>query len=563
MAEEQWPEEQYAEEPWAEDDWLEGSNDEVANNEDWVEESSDSATNAVAAIEDPVVVEDLNDPATNVVAVDDPAVVELKDALEAIRNELAQAGEGSEFTLDLSGKMGMVVNSDATVSKIVEGGQADNSGVRLGCKIVWAGDGEILSLDDLKRAISSSKAQGQVALSVLFKDPRRLVKARAEEARLKAAVSKAAAEAAGREAEAAQLRAEQEAATARAVAEANEKVRHDAEEEVRRLFEENELARQRAKEEADAVLVANEMAREAAELKAKLLAEQNERARAAAEEAARQVEIKRRRVMEEAKAAALERIRLQEEQEAEVELQKKLKERRAGSASIQVSIMAAKGVLARDANGFSDVYAVVEVIDLLTNRGVEMSDNNPTELKAHKTKIVKRTLDPFWLERASWSDVPLPPTALGLRVKLFDYDRWSPEPLGQVLLPLVPPNTPQEEEEHCGHLLDRDLWYRLGPSPKMKLEPTGEVQLRVVWNEFRLFDCAVCGKFNSKEAKNFCRCCGAKVHRKPNNKVSQDDGSAQRLHKVWAMRRRENFQIKREPLPIPPPAMLEPDESEL
>jgi len=220
-------EEQYAEEPWAEDDWVEGSNDEVANNEEW-KESSDPATNVVAAIEDPVVVEDLNDSGTNVVAVEDPAVVELEVALEAIRNELAQAEEGSEFTLDLAGKMGMVVNPDATVSKIVEGGQADNNGVRPGCKIVWAGDGEISSLDELKRTVSSSKAQGQVALSVFFKDPRRLVKARAEEARLKAAVSKAAAEAAGREAEEAQLRAEQEAAAARAVAETNEKARHDA-----------------------------------------------------------------------------------------------------------------------------------------------------------------------------------------------------------------------------------------------------------------------------------------------------------------------------------------------
>jgi transcription elongation factor Elf1 len=184
----------------------------------------------------------------------------------------------------------------------------------------------------------------------------------------------------------------------------------------------------------------------------------------------------------------------------------------------------------------------------------------------HRTLTKHKTLDPDWLELVSWQDVPRPPAALAIRVKVLDADKSLTglavaQPLGEVTLPLLCGSGPAEDKEHelerdGGRYLDRDYWYHLRPSPKMKAKTQlGIVQLRLSFNVAKRFDCKICGRSNTKteaqRAGDQCRVCGAKPGRDVNPRIQPNDGVGDYLHGAFLRRQHTQFTIAREPLIIP------------
>ena len=165
----------------------------------------------------------------------DQAVATAHDALREAEAELEASQSGSTFQLNLKKKMGMVVNHDGTISKVVDGGQAEISGVHAGCKITGLGGLEVTSLDELKAAIKTRKSCGDTECELIYNNPRRFASARARAASSKASLAKAVAARATFEEENARLKAEAEAAAAVALAEENERRRLEAEAEAAAL----------------------------------------------------------------------------------------------------------------------------------------------------------------------------------------------------------------------------------------------------------------------------------------------------------------------------------------
>jgi predicted metalloprotease with PDZ domain len=66
----------------------------------------------------------------------------------------------SSFELDLTKKLGMVVNTVGEVTRVVGDGQAVAAGVSVGCKLVRIGGRRIRTLDELKAEMTELKAAG-------------------------------------------------------------------------------------------------------------------------------------------------------------------------------------------------------------------------------------------------------------------------------------------------------------------------------------------------------------------------------------------------------------------
>jgi len=98
---------------------------------------------------------------------------------------------GFEFRLDLSTKMGMVINTDGELSKITEGGQAESAGLRIGCRVIEADGVSISSLAELKASLAACRDGGRVDCLLKYSDPRLLKKALADVARLRAQILRA------------------------------------------------------------------------------------------------------------------------------------------------------------------------------------------------------------------------------------------------------------------------------------------------------------------------------------------------------------------------------------
>ena len=224
-------------------------------------------------------------------------------------------------------------------------------------------------------------------------------------------------------------------------------------------------------------------------------------------------------------------------------------------------------------NGLANVFCVAELVDLDSG----MAAVPPRTLK---TLTVHRSLAPDWLETATWADIPLPAEALAVRVKVLNANGSMPgfvtaQPMGEVLLPLTsddphPPKTRAEAEAAAAGLpvdnddddgyndpglaYNRDLWWTLQPSAKMKKAPKGDVQVRLKWDQARRFDCAICGRSSTKEEMTKhrfrCRVCGARVNRQPNPRITEDEGAALRLAEGWLAKRHSGFAIPRKPLDI-------------
>lgn len=132
--------------------------------------------------------------------------VTVEEATRALANAhvvLAEAQAGFNFRMDLSQKMGMVVNPNGEVSKVTPGGQADASGVSVGCHVAEANGAPITTLEALKAALTAAKGAGLPELVLRFEDPKRAALAAVGVGRAKVTLANAEAAAAAAEADAA------------------------------------------------------------------------------------------------------------------------------------------------------------------------------------------------------------------------------------------------------------------------------------------------------------------------------------------------------------------------
>jgi hypothetical protein len=141
-----------------------------------------------------------------------------------------------------------------------------------------------------------------------------------------------------------------------------------------------------------------------------------------------------------------------------------IKEPLAEFAHVTITCPLARGVMAADANGFSDPFCDLLVIDA-----------NGKQLGKMETPKIMKTLDPVWDHVFYVSDeLPLPPSEwanLTLRFEVYDWDAvGSNDFLGQVKIPLskVPQGSIKQE------------FYTLEPGQGIT-EVTGQIKLGVCW----------------------------------------------------------------------------------
>jgi len=88
---------------------------------------------------------------------------------------------------------------------------------------------------------------------------------------------------------------------------------------------------------------------------------------------------------------------------------------------LRVKLAGARNLISADPNGLSDPYAVLQVT------------GNTDKKKAHKTKTIKKTLNPEWNQDF---ELTVPGAAGTIDVKLFDSDVSADDPLGDITIPL-------------------------------------------------------------------------------------------------------------------------------
>lgn len=119
-------------------------------------------------------------------------------------------------------------------------------------------------------------------------------------------------------------------------------------------------------------------------------------------------------------------------------------------ATIWLNVIRADGLRAADKNGFSDPYAICQVV-------VSESGQPLTKPKCKlKTKTCKKTLSPEWNYEDVWTGIIAPLETLSLRLEVFDKDTFSSEGLGKVDVPLS--GLPEDEW--------KDSWFNLESAGK-------------------------------------------------------------------------------------------------
>jgi Ca2+-dependent lipid-binding protein len=141
---------------------------------------------------------------------------------------------------------------------------------------------------------------------------------------------------------------------------------------------------------------------------------------------------------------------------------------------MEVRIFEAKGLLAADAGGTSDPFAVLKLLDEERNPLVAEEDDDKKKKKKkkkgkpipdRKTETFKKTLEPKWNETFTYEKAP--PSSALVQVVVYDDDRFGKEALGMV-------------EIEVGSLTrgtTSDKWYDLLQVPGMKEEPTGQLRI--------------------------------------------------------------------------------------
>mmetsp|Transcript_31220 Transcript_31220/g.36782 ORF Transcript_31220/g.36782 Transcript_31220/m.36782 type:complete len:282 (+) Transcript_31220:165-1010(+) len=273
-------------------------------------------------------------------------------------------------------------------------------------------------------------------------------------------------------------------------------------------------------------------------------------------------------------------------QETETETNKsnkmKKKDQRIGHCTIKLAIISAKNIPRDHPRGKLDLFVIAEVIDLLTNDTIEPP-------RRYRSMVEKHTFEPEWMESVIWKDILLPPSSLAVKVKLMDMELnksggfHETNPLGEVLIPIeqeededsatireqgsqlttssssksslsiLSSNQRNDQEKEIGKKLDHDLWYKLSKCPKQRKPAISSLQIRLSYNEYKKFDCQICGRHNIEKNQNKCRICDTHYKVKLNQNISVDSGDNIKLQKIWLERRKTNIRVKlpREPLVMP------------
>jgi hypothetical protein len=82
--------------------------------------------------------------------------------LASAEKEAFEASVGTGCALDVNTPLGMVVNPDGRICKIVPGGQAEKMGLFVGCQIIGADDSPVNTLIELKAVIQKYKERIKV-----------------------------------------------------------------------------------------------------------------------------------------------------------------------------------------------------------------------------------------------------------------------------------------------------------------------------------------------------------------------------------------------------------------
>jgi Ca2+-dependent lipid-binding protein len=123
---------------------------------------------------------------------------------------------------------------------------------------------------------------------------------------------------------------------------------------------------------------------------------------------------------------------------------------------VQVVVSEARDLVAADRGGTSDPFAVAQIAGL----------------RAVKTKVVKKTLDPKWGETLVLK-VPSGNTE-PLRIQVYDHDQFgSNDFLGEIIIPL--------DVMDVGQVVDK--WYDLEPRQGKDDEVSGSIHLQIVMIE--------------------------------------------------------------------------------
>lgn len=124
-----------------------------------------------------------------------------------------------------------------------------------------------------------------------------------------------------------------------------------------------------------------------------------------------------------------------------------------GLGLIELTIIRARDLVAKDLNGFSDPYCVVKVNG---------------EVK-YRTRVMKKTLNPEW-EETLITHLPKPPDALA--ITLWDHDAFGRDFLGSVSL--------QEMEVRQMSLADGPIWHALDGTKSGQLE----IKVKVISDDY-------------------------------------------------------------------------------
>lgn len=148
--------------------------------------------------------------------------------------------------------------------------------------------------------------------------------------------------------------------------------------------------------------------------------------------------------------------------------------------TIHMVLAGASNLIAADDSGFSDPFAVVELVDA-TRKKHKVVKNNKKKPYIHTSKIIFDTLDPKWNESFTWEGITKKPEELLISIKLFDADMLgdmlvSTDPLGEIMLPVN--ELPIDSES----ALNNDCWSDLEISQNM-YAITGSLNFRATLHE--------------------------------------------------------------------------------
>ena len=164
------------------------------------------------------------------------------------------------------------------------------------------------------------------------------------------------------------------------------------------------------------------------------------------------------------------------------------------TSTIWLSIVAAQDLIAADAGGTSDPYAVAELVDEESGKPTRHLGKE----RRLKTKTYTKTLNPVWGDDGivMWSDIVEPVRSLIIRVSLFDADTLGSDPLGEMEVRVSDtPIAPRPPSDIC---------YMLQTAERMKKKATGTLNLKIRHLPRTVSSGGLIGTFNNTTCAKTC-----------------------------------------------------------